>query len=340
MKAVLAREPFDVSVVDVPGPEVRPGWVLLNVRAVGICGTDLYAYRGLHPFLTYPRILGHELAGEIADIDAEDAAKSGLSVGDHVAVEPYLNCGQCHMCRAGRSNACLKLEVLGVHCEGGMCERLVVPVEKAHKPTRPLSDDLLALVEPIGIGAQAVRRARVASGESVAVIGAGPIGVSAMLMARLAGARVAIVDLEATRLARAAEMGAELTIRPQERDVAEALLAFGEGLGPDAIIEAVGMPATICQAIECVRAGGRVAIVGQSNKPLDFSYGPMMKKELDVVASRNSAGLFPGILAAMVEGRLPAEKMITHRVGMAEVPGTLADMDARPSEYCKAVVRI
>lgn len=340
MKAVLAREAFDVSVVDVPDPERPPGWALLEVHAIGICGTDLHAYRGMHPFLTYPRILGHELAGEIVAMDQADAESSGLAVGDRVAAEPYFHCGKCHMCHAGRSNACVNLEVLGVHCEGGMCELLAMPVEKLHKPSAPLGCEVLAVVEPISIGANAVRRSRVGSGESVAVIGAGPIGISAMLMAMLAGARVAVIDLVQSRLNRAAEMGAALTIRPDQADGAEALRKFGDGLGPDAIIEAVGLPITIKQAIEWVRPGGRVAIVGQSNKPLDFSYGPMMKKELDVLASRNSVGQFPRILEAIVEGRLEPEKMITHRVGLADVPSTLADMHERPEVYCKAVVSL
>ena len=338
MKAIRADKPFDVAVVDVAEPTAAPGWVLLKVRAVGICGTDVYAYKGLHPFMTYPRVLGHELSGEIVEIAPADADASGLAVGDHVAVEPYFHCGQCHMCQAGRSNACLSLEVLGVHCEGGMCELLAAPVGKVYKPPEPLADDLLALVEPISIGANAVRRSSVASGESVAVIGAGPIGISAMLMARLAGARVAIVDLETTRLARAAEMGAALTIQPEQTDAAEALRDFADGLGPHVVIEAVGLPVTIGQSIEWVRAGGRVAILGQSNKPLDFSYGPMMKKELDVLASRNSVGQFPRILQAIVDGELAPAKMISHRIGLDDVPATLADMHEHPSAYCKAVV--
>jgi len=129
-----------------------------------------------------------------------------------------------------------------------------------------------------------------------------------------------------------------MTIQPQEVDAGAALFEFGDGLGPDVVIEAVGLPLTIGQAIEWVRAGGRVAIVGQSNKPLDFSYGPMMKKELDVLASRNSVGQFPRILEAIVTGRLEPHDMITHRIGLADVPATLADMHEHPNAYCKAVV--
>ncbi len=340
MKAICAEEPFQVGVVDVPEPQRKPGWALLDVKAVGICGTDLHAYRGLHPFLTYPRILGHELSAEIAEIDAADADSTGLAVGDHVAVEPYFHCGECHMCRSGRSNACMHLEVLGVHCEGAMCERIVAPANKIYKAPGALPDDLLALVEPISIGAHGVRRARVASGEAVAVIGAGPIGISAMLMARLEGARVAVVDLVSDRLDRAKRLGAELTVQPDETDADEALREFSDGLGPDAIIEAVGLPVTIKQALDWTRPGGRVAIVGQSNKPLDFSYGPMMRKELDVLASRNSVGEFPGILQAMVDGRLAPQEMITHRVAIDDVPAALAEMHERPSEYCKAIVMV
>ncbi len=340
MRAVRAEAALDVAVVEIPEPEPRRGWAILNVRAVGICGTDLHAYRGLHPFLTYPRILGHELAGEVAMIGSEDARATGLVEGDLVAVEPYFNCGRCHMCLAGRCNACLNLEVLGVHCEGGMSEKLAIPVHKLYRPSKTMPPELMALVEPISIGANAVRRAKLMSGEALAVIGAGPIGLSAMLMARLQGARVAMIDLETPRLERAAEMGAEIAIRPDQEDPAEALRDFADGLGPHAIIEAVGLPRTIKQALDWVRAGGRVVIVGQSNKPLDFSYGPMMKKELDVLASRNSVGQFPRILQAMVDGRLRAEKMISHRVALDDVPTTLAEMDEHPSDYCKVVVTI
>src|SRR5579871_4839441 len=237
MQTIVLEEPFRLKLMETQPPdEPEPGNALVRVRRVGICGTDLHAYRGKQPFFNYPRILGHELGVEVV---AFGEGVTGLRIGDRCAVEPYLNCGVCIAGRRGKTNCCSRLQVLGVHTDGGMRELIQVPAHKLHR-SDTLSLEQLALVETLGIGAHAVNRAGIEPGEFVLVIGAGPIGLAVMQFATAAGAKVIALDINANRLGFChAQLGVPWTLSA-EGDPLEAILERTNGDLPTAVFDATG----------------------------------------------------------------------------------------------------
>jgi threonine dehydrogenase-like Zn-dependent dehydrogenase len=301
-----------------------PGHAIVRVRRVGLCGTDFHAYRGRQPFVTYPRILGHELGVEVIAVGAPSAGAHDLAPGDRCAVEPYLNCGVCHACRAGRSNCCVSLQVLGVHCDGGLQEWIELPVAKLHR-SRSLSFDELALVEPLSIGAHAVRRAQLTPGELVLVIGSGPIGYATMAAACAAGARVWAMDVSDDRLKFCADRLplAHATLVPA--DAAAAKGAEGEaeanaagtlnGERPTAVFDATGNAGSMTRAFDLVPAGGRLIFVGLVRDTITFDDPEFHRRELTLLASRNAtAEDFRQVMTWMESARLNAAALVTHRI--------------------------
>jgi threonine dehydrogenase-like Zn-dependent dehydrogenase len=285
------------------------GHAVVRVRRVGLCGTDFHAFRGRQPFVTYPRILGHELGVEVMDVGAGAGADAGVSVGDRCAVEPYLNCGICPPCRAGRTNCCASLQVLGVHCDGGLQEWIELPLVKLH-PSASLSFDELALVEPLSIGAHAVRRAQLTPGELVLVIGCGPIGYATMAAACAAGARVWAMDVSDDRLQFCA---ARLPLARATRIDSVADLQDHEP--PTAIFDATGNAASMTRAFEIVPSAGRLIFVGLVRENLTFNDPEFHRRELTVFASRNAtAEDFRQVMTWIETARLNASALVTHRV--------------------------
>jgi threonine dehydrogenase-like Zn-dependent dehydrogenase len=302
-----------------------PGHAIVRVRRVGLCGTDFHAYRGRQPFVTYPRILGHELGVEVMAVG--EGARD-LAPGDRCAVEPYLNCGVCHACRAGRSNCCVSLQVLGVHCDGGLQEWIELPVAKLHR-SATLSFDELALVEPLSIGAHAVRRAQLTPGELVLVIGSGPIGYATMAAACAAGARVWAMDVSDDRLqfcaARLPLVRATLLKDDPVQETADGL----EGERPTAVFDATGNAGSMTRAFDLVPAGGRLIFVGLVRDTITFDDPEFHRRELTLLASRNAtAEDFRQVMTWMETARLNAAALVTHRIPfdrlVAEFPTLLA----------------
>lgn len=298
-----------------PGP--GPGEALVRVRRVGVCGTDLHAYRGRQPFFTYPRILGHELGVEILAIGDNP---HGLRAGDRCAVEPYLNCGQCIACRRGKPNCCTSLQVLGVHTDGGMREQIIVPAVKLHR-SDTLSLEQLALVETLGIGAHAVERAGIEAGEWVLVIGAGPIGLAVLQFVQVAGGVPIVLDINENRLAFCRDrLGAAHTVKA-DTDAAAAISALTGGDGPTAVFDATGSAASMNAAVNYPASGGRLIFVGLV--PADITFGDVEfhRRELTILSSRNATTAdFRRIIALMEAGRIDTTPWITHRAPCAEVP--------------------
>lgn len=310
MRTIVLQEPGRFRMDDTPlPPEPGEGEALVAVRRVGVCGTDLHAFRGRQPFFSYPRILGHELGVEVV---AVGPGVSGIGVGDRCAVEPYLNCGDCIACRRGRPNCCVELRVLGVHTDGGMRERIVVPAAKLHRSER-LSLEQLALVETLGIGAHAVARAQVEPGEFALVVGAGPIGLSVLQFLQLAGARAAVADVNEERLAFAREqLRAEQTLAAGD-DLPERLAALAGDL-PTLVFDATGNAASMRASFDRVAHGGRLVLVGLVLDEISFRDPDFHRKELTVLSSRNSTGDdFRRIIAQMEAGTLDTRPWITHR---------------------------
>src|SRR6476659_468820 len=285
LKTITLLQPgeFELSDTEAPGPPL-PGEALVRVHRVGVCGTDLHAFRGRQPFFSYPRVLGHELGVEVVD-PGNDVS---LQRGDRCAVEPYLNCGACIACRNGRPNCCSSLSVLGVHQDGGMRESIAVPSRKLHSSTR-LSYEQLALVETLAIGAHAVERANLQPGEFALVIGAGPIGVSVVQFARAAGAKVAVADTSTTRLDLCRRLWkVDCTIDAQSADAEAQVRDAGGGDLPAVVFDATGNPQSMCAAFRWPCPGGRLVFVGLVQGEISFSDPEFHRRELTLLATRNA----------------------------------------------------
>jgi 2-desacetyl-2-hydroxyethyl bacteriochlorophyllide A dehydrogenase len=336
MKTLILNEPGHFSLTTTPQPQsVAAGEALVRVHRVGICGTDLHAYRGRQPFFTYPRILGHELGVEIAEI-GDNAA--GLRAGDRCAVEPYLNCGHCIACRRGKTNCCADLKVMGVHTDGGMREFLTVPVAKLHR-SETLSWEQLALVETLGIGAHAVERAGPEEGEFALVVGAGPIGLSVMQFARLAGARVIALDVSEARLDFCRrQMKVEHALRLGET-VVDDLRGLTGGDLPTVVFDATGNASSMMKAFEYVAPGGKLVFVGLVQADITFPDPEFHRKEITLLATRNSTRReFERILRLMEEGRIDTTPWVTHRAACDEMPEAFPGWLDPASGIIKAMV--
>jgi len=294
-----------------PDPSPGSGEALVRVHRIGVCGTDIHAFNGKQPFFTYPRILGHELGVEVIAVGDEGA---NVKPGDRCAVEPYINCGKCIACRRGKPNCCASIQVLGVHADGGMRERFVVPVRKLH-PSGKLTLDQLALVETLGIGRHAVGRAGVERGEFALVIGAGPIGLAVVQFAIEAGAQVILLDINEDRLNFCRrQLGVPFAINGAKEDPLDRLKAITEGDLPTAVFDATGNPKSMMGAFEFPAHGGRLVFVGLFQGDVTFNDPNFHRRELTVMGSRNSLPEdFTGIIRSIEAGRVDTTPWITHR---------------------------
>ncbi|MEO7143031.1 MAG: zinc-binding alcohol dehydrogenase family protein [Bryobacteraceae bacterium] len=322
MRQIVLTQPGDFREEQAAPPTAAAGEALLRIHRVGVCGTDLHAFAGRQPFFSYPRILGHELGVEVLEAPPNDR---GIRAGDRCAVEPYLNCGECHACRLGRSNCCERLRVLGVHVDGGMRSLLTAPVRLLHKSEK-LSLDQLALVETLGIGAHAVERARLQPGENAMVVGAGPIGLAVIQFAKAAGANVRVLERSESRRQFAAQFGVETLAAPDEQ------LA-------DVVFDATGNPAAMESSFERVAHAGRLVFVGLVQGRIGFEDPLFHRREMTLLASRNSLGEFPRIVRMIEEGSIDTAPWITDRLRLREVPESFSGLTARPG-LVKAMIEV
>jgi 2-desacetyl-2-hydroxyethyl bacteriochlorophyllide A dehydrogenase len=312
MKTIVLEEPGRFRLVDRAAPPAPgPGEALVRIHRVGVCGSDLHAFRGKQPFFTYPRVVGHELGVEIVALGTPEAH---LAVGDRCSVEPYLNCGSCIACRRGKTNCCVRLQVLGVHTDGGMRELMTVPVAKLHR-SRTLSMDQLALVEMLTIGAHAVRRAQLEAGERVLVIGAGPIGLSVIQFAQLSGARVIVLEIsERRRRFCRQHLRVETCLDGQTDTTVDELQALLDGDLPTTVFEATGNPNSMMRSVQFVANGGKLTFVSLVQGDLTFRDTELHRRELTLLRSRNATGAdFAWAIQMVEEGQIDLAPWITHR---------------------------
>lgn len=306
--ALVCRAPGVLAVEERPAPVAGPGEALVRPRAVGICGTDYHIFEGKHPFLSYPRIMGHELAVEVVSVPPGSA----VAAGEVVAVNPYLSCGTCRTCRAGRSNCCETLKVLGVHCDGGMIGLLALPAANL-VPIRGLPVEAAAVVEFLAIGAHAVQRGGTRPGASALVVGAGPIGLGTALFARLAGADVALLDIDAGRCARVAELAG---VTPLSAPPAPESF--------DLVFDATGVRASMERSFAYAAPGAAYVFVGVNREEVTFADPDFHRRELTLCASRNAVPAdFDRVIAAIRAGEVAPDRLITHRTTLA---GAVADL--------------
>jgi threonine dehydrogenase-like Zn-dependent dehydrogenase len=338
MKTLILEQPHSFKLEDTPAPQT-PGRdeALVRVRRVGVCGTDIHAFHGKQPFLSYPRILGHELGVEVAAIGETDTPHN-LKPGDICAVNPYMNCGQCISCRRGVINACVTLECLGVHCDGGMREYITLPIRKLHRADG-LPVEHVALVEMLCIGAHAARRAQLQAGENALVIGAGPIGLATMLFARLMGANVIAMDINPARLAFCRDtLNIEHVIDARQNPLEEVRALLGGEL-PLVVFDATGSAASMMAAFQYVAHSGRLVYVGLVRDDITFSDPYLHSHELTILASRNATPAdFEWVIGSLQTGAVSVERWITHQAAPEAVPGQFEMWTKPETGVIKAMV--
>ena len=338
MKSFVIDAPGRFSFGEKPTPVPAPGEVLLRVRRLGFCGTDLSTFRGGNPLVTYPRVPGHEIGAVIEQVTA--GVPASLKVGTEVTVVPYTTCGTCSSCRSGRVNACRHNQTLGVQQEGAFTEYITAAWQKV-VPAR-LSLRELALVEPLAVGFHAAARGQVTQDDTVLVFGCGMIGLGAIAASGLyRKANVIAVDIEDTKLALARKAGATHTINSKAAPLHERLLELTDGHGPGVVIEAVGTPQTFVSAVEEVCFAGRVVYIGYAKAPVSYETKYFVMKELDIRGSRNStADDFRAVVEMLEAGRYPVDETITRTVPFAESGTALAAWAENPGIITKIHVEV
>jgi 2-desacetyl-2-hydroxyethyl bacteriochlorophyllide A dehydrogenase len=319
-----------------PLPVRNPGEVLIRIRRIGLCGTDYHIFAGNQPFLSYPRVMGHELAGEVAEVDPGSA----FAPGDLVTVNPYLACGTCIACRKDKPNCCVSIRVLGVHTDGGMCEYLAVP-ERAVIAAGTLTADQAAMVEFLSVGAHAVQRGEVQNGDRVLVVGAGPIGVAVALFAALDGAAVTLADTSRQRLDYARDAIGIADVVPVDQDFEAALAARTDGEFFDLVFDATGNSRAMEKGFAYVAHGGSYVLVSVVKQDITFADPEFHKREMRLIGSRNATNAdFRAVIAAIEQGRIPTGAIMTHAFPLAEAPDQIPDLINDQGSVLKAIVTL
>jgi len=334
-EALVCVEPGKLRLEHRQAARVDPSHVLVRPRRVGICGTDYHIYEGKHPFLEYPRVMGHELGVEVV----EAPAGSDIRPGQIFAVNPYLSCGHCIACRRGKPNCCVRISVLGVHQDGGMGNLLSLPPGNLIAADG-LTLDQCAAVEFLAIGAHAVRRGAVAQGDRVLVVGGGPIGLGVAIFAKRAGGMVAVLDREAERAQAAAGVVGVQAFTGDETGLA-AMAAFAANEGYDVVFDATGSPRAMEQGFDHVAHGGRYVLVSVVKEPISFMDPDFHRKEMTLLGSRNATAQdFETVVAAIKDGSAAVDKLITHRTDLAGAVGDLPRWATQKTGLIKAIIEI
>lgn len=336
MKAIQITEPGTIKLVELDKPTPGAGEILLKVNFVGYCGSDLSTFLGKNPMVSYPRIPGHEIAASIESLG--EGVPASFAAGQQVTVVPYTSCGQCASCRRGRHNACQNNQTLGVQRDGAMAEYIVAPWQKVLK-AEGLSNQELALIEPLTVGFHAIDRGRVTDIDTVMVLGCGMIGVGAIVRAALRGAKVIAVDIDDVKLATAKKLGATHTINSMTQDLAEEVAKITDSNGADVIVEAAGNPITYLAAIEQVAFTGRVVCIGYAAKDIAFTTKLFVQKEMDIMGSRNAtASDFSAVIKYLQRGTFPVPEVVT-RIAKPEEAAEAAQTWANdPGKVLKVLV--
>ncbi|HIW31401.1 MAG TPA: zinc-binding alcohol dehydrogenase family protein [Candidatus Paenibacillus intestinavium] len=338
MKAIVCEEVGRLVIHErLSEPKPKENYAVVQIRRIGICGTDYHAYRGKQPFFTYPRILGHELAGEIIQISDNDL---GLHEGDQVSIIPYFHCDLCQACMQGKFNCCNEMEVFGVHVDGGMMERVAVPIKYLIK-TNDLSLDQAVLLEPLAIGAHAIARSGLQAGQTALVIGAGPIGLGIMALIHSMGAQAIAMDVNEERLKFAESWGnAAYTVNALQ-DPIQKVAELTDNQFASVVVDATGNAESMMNAFNYTSHGGSLIYVGLFKGDITFHDPDFHRKELTLLGSRNATRQdFETVINAMSRGHIVAEQYITHRCKFELLTETFEEWLLPQSKVIKAVVEI
>ena len=337
MRKAVTLEPGRMEIAEGPDPEPAAGEAVLRIERVGLCGSDYHLFLGDHPYAAFPQTQGHELAGIIESFGSD--YDGPLRVGERVAVEPLVPCRACFACRRGHYNCCASLKVLGAQVPGGLAERLAVHADALY-PVKELDPDLAALCEPISIGLQAVVRAGIAADDTVVVLGAGPIGQAVTLSAQDRGAHVLVADRIASRLELASRLGSDEVVDTSVADLAGEVARWTSGDGAAVVVDATGVPELIRLGIDLVAPSGTVVIVGISQRDLSVPVIEFTRKELNVLGSRNNAGVFGGAVDLVTRHQEAVRSLITHTYELDQVPEAIRFAIDHPDQVEKVIVKV
>lgn len=333
MKAVYMEKPWNIEISDVQMPKPKEGEALLRVKSAGICGSDIGAFRGTNGLVSYPRIIGHEIAGDVISIPENN--KNGIKPGDRVIVDPYLYCGHCYPCSIGRTNCCVDLKVLGVHVDGGMAEYFCHPADMLLKVPDDMPWDIIPLAEPLTIALHGIHRLNLKAGEHIAINGAGPIGLLAAMVALHYGAEPIMIDLVKERLDFAKSLGMRYTINLREEDLVEKVSEYTNGRMAECVMEASGANSAIRATLDIVSHAGRIALTGWPKQETPIPTDMITRKEVDVRGARTSAGEFPEAIDLIYHQKVDARRILTKVISIDEAPETIRDIEKNPGNYMK-----
>ena len=333
MKAVMLKQPGEAVLTSIAEPLPAKDQLLLKVRMIGFCGSDLNSFRGKNPMVTFPRIPGHEVAATVVE------GNQTVATGTNVTMSPYTSCGKCASCLRGRPNACQFNETLGVQRDGALTEYIVMPAAKLYPANLTIQE--LCLVEPLTVGFHAASRGRVAPDDTVAVFGCGGVGLGAIAGSHFRGARTIALDVDESKLSIARKAGAAHTIDTRTESVHQRFAELTNGRGPDVVIEAIGLPQTFRAAVEEVAFTGRVVYIGYAKEPVAYETRLFVQKELDIMGSRNATSEDFHEVIRMLEGhRFPVQEAVSTTVPMQEAPEALRAWSDSPASYTKIMVRV
>jgi L-galactonate 5-dehydrogenase len=337
MKAFRITQPGKTDFIDIPEPAMGAEDILLDVHFAGLCGSDLSIFRGKMPMMEYPRIPGHEISGII--IDKGDKTPDSLNIGDKVMISPYTHCGVCPACRIGRTNTCEFNQTYGVQRDGAMTERVALHYSKVYKSDK-LSLQELALAEPLSVGYHAANRGMVSETDTVLIFGVGAIGMGALAACVRKGATVIVADIDDGKLVHAKKMGAHYAVNSMKENLTKFIAELTNKEGVNVAIEAAGIPATFKQAIELVTYAGRVVYIGYTKTEVEFDTKLFVRKELNIMGSRNALHVFPSVIKMLEKRELPFESLITQVYPFAQAGQALIDWDTNPGEVTKLLINV
>ncbi len=335
MKVLVCQSPGTFSYEEKPIPNLTQGQVLIQVKRIGICGTDLHAFKGSQPYFNYPRILGHEIAGVVIDHNDSKIYKNE----DQVSLMPYFNCGKCIACKNQKENCCLAMQVFGVHIDGGMCEYIAVPEDKLIKAPG-LSLDALAMIEPFSIGAHGMSKADIKKGENVLIMGAGAIGLGAMEFAKLEGANVIVMEMDPHRIDFVqTHLKIKNILNPLEDNLHEQLQLMTNHEMPTVVVDATGNQTAINNGLQWLAHGGKYILIGLQKGELIFSHPEFHKRETTLMSSRNANRIdFEKVIEQMKIGKIQPEKYISHRIKFNELKNAFPSFYAPDANSIKIMV--
>jgi L-gulonate 5-dehydrogenase len=318
-------------------PAPVAGQAIVRVEAVGLCGSDFHLFHGTHPYARFPQTQGHEFVGVVEEFGA--GYDGPVSIGQRVAVEPVIPCGQCFACRRGRYNCCVELKVMGAHVPGALSEKVAVRASALY-PVGDLPARVAVLSEPMSIGLQCVVRADVSTEDTVVVIGAGPIGQAVVLSAVDRGARVLVTDRIGKRLQMATRLGAERVVNTSAEDLNVSVAEFTGGEGAAVVVEATGVPALLRRAFDLVAPSGTIVVVGISDQEVSIPVIEFSRKEVDVLGSRNNSGIFADAVDLVGRHRDRVAALVTHTFPLAQVPAAIQYAINNPEDVEKVVIEV